>query len=67
MNVRRTVVELDNRDQSETWLWLEDGSRVEVDPIELFENLLENMPIEVADEIIERVLTFRSQCQTIEP
>jgi len=42
MKKERTIVEIDNRDDRTTWLHLEDGSYVEVDPIELFINMLEN-------------------------
>jgi len=57
------IKELDNRDSNTTWIWL-DGtdtpSYVEVDPIELFQNMLENLDPEDADEVIERVLTFQT-------
>ena len=39
---RITDFELDNRDQNCTWLHLPDGTVVEVDPVELFRNMLEN-------------------------
>ena len=39
---RREVTEVDNRDASETWLWLGRRDRVEVDPVDLVENMIEN-------------------------
>ncbi len=44
---RITNYETDNRDTSETWLELEDGTVVEVYPQELFYNAIENTYCEV--------------------
>jgi len=40
------VVDTDNRDANTTWLILENGTRVEVNPTELFDNMQENNPTE---------------------
>ena len=52
------IGDVDNRDTNTTWLWL-DGtatpSYVEVDPVELFLNMLENADPEEADKIMEHV------------
>jgi hypothetical protein len=37
------VVDTDNRDSRTTWLLLEDGNFVEVDPYELLLNVVENI------------------------
>jgi len=55
---RYDIKELDNRDSDTTWIWL-DGtdtpSYVEVDPIELFTNMLENLDPEDRDRVWEDV------------
>ena len=38
----RPIVKTDNRDPSTTWLHFADGSYVEVNPAELFSNMIEN-------------------------
>jgi len=38
----RKVVESDNRESDTTWLHLEDGTYIEVNPAELFSNMIEN-------------------------
>lgn len=43
MSERITQYETDNRDVNTTWLTLPDGTVVEVDPIELFRNAMENV------------------------
>ncbi len=40
--VKREVESVDSRDDRTTWLWLNDGEFVEVDPVELHANMLEN-------------------------
>ena len=42
MTKRVLPIGTDNRDMSETWLTLPDGTVVDVDPVELFKNALEN-------------------------
>lgn len=37
-----TVVDTDNRDQNETILILSNGLRISVNPVELFQNMIEN-------------------------
>ncbi len=43
MPKRRVVVEVDNRDSRTTWLWIGVSDYVEIDPIDLLENMLENV------------------------
>lgn len=43
--VQRDVVQVDNRDDRTTWLWISDTEYVEVDIPDLLENSLENNPI----------------------
>ena len=45
----QTVLEVDNRDDRTTWLWLAGNKYVEVDPTDLYENMLENQ--ETIEEI----------------
>ena len=49
--------ETDNRDLSETWLHLPDGTIVQVDPIKLFQNALENAVHVFAE--VEVKVTFK--------
>ncbi len=42
---RVTEFDIDNRDVNCTWLHLKDGTIVEVDPVELFRNALENADV----------------------
>ena len=42
MTERVLPIETDNRDVTCTWLTLPDGTVVDVDPVELFKNALEN-------------------------
>lgn len=56
---RYDVRETDNRDTNTTWLWLDGTSTpsyVEVDPIDLFVNMVDNLDPDDKDEVIERVL-----------
>lgn len=48
------VVQVDNRDSRTTWLWTSDWEYVEVDPVELIENMIENCAHVITDP----------QCQT---
>ncbi len=41
---RRVVVEVDNRDRATTWLWISKSDYVEVNPTDLMNNMLENLP-----------------------
>jgi len=41
---QRRDYKVDNRDESTTWLWFSDREYLEVDPIELYNNMLENLP-----------------------
>jgi hypothetical protein len=52
---KRSVVDYDNRDDRTTELFLDNGDSVEVDVIELYDNLKENNPTDVAGEIIELI------------
>jgi len=54
--MRHEVIGTDNRDQNTTVLILSSNDTVEIDPLELFLNMLENQEYAVLDEIIERVL-----------
>lgn len=45
----RTIVEVDNRDERTTWLWLNQHEYIEVDPVELHANMLENCCCEPDD------------------
>lgn len=36
------VKELDNRDHNTTWVWTGENNFVEVNPVELFQNMVEN-------------------------
>ena len=49
-----TKFDIDNRDLNTTWLHLEDGTIVEVDPMELFKNALENA--DVLDRFLGKIL-----------
>ena len=37
-----TVTEVDNRDPSTTWLWISKTEYVEISPVDLIENMIEN-------------------------
>ncbi len=39
---RQEVVQVDNRDPGATWLWLSLSDFVEIDPVDLVENMIEN-------------------------
>lgn len=41
---RLEIKEIDNRDEVTTWLWIDDGHYIEVNPRELLHNAHENNP-----------------------
>lgn len=43
---RVEVKEVDNRDFRTTWLWIDDDHYIEVDPLELLENAIDNITLE---------------------
>ena len=47
--MEQRVTEVDNRDSETTWLHLEDGTHIEVNPRELYINSLENNPGDCGD------------------
>ncbi len=47
--IREVGVTVDNRDDGCTWLWINDEVYIEVNPIELFLNMLENNHPELHD------------------
>jgi len=49
---KRSVVDYDNRDDRTTELFLDNGDSVEVDVIELYDNLKENNPEDLAENKI---------------
>jgi len=49
---KRSVVDYDNRDDRTTELFLDNGDYVEVDVVELYDNLKENNPEDLAENKI---------------
>ncbi len=49
MPFRNEVTEVDNRDSRTTWLWISPQQYVEVDPIELIQNMIENCAHVITD------------------
>lgn len=45
----------DNRDPHTTWLWINDRQYVEVNPIELVYNVIENLPEEEQPELTKLI------------
>ena len=43
MRRHRPVIEVDNRDSRTTWLWINQTEYVEIDPVALMNNMLENL------------------------
>lgn len=54
---RVDVTEVDNRDQGATWLWIGDDY-VEVDPVELISNMIENCYNEDVSFLFNRLNTY---------
>lgn len=46
---RNEVTEVDNRDSRTTWLWISNEQYIEVDPIELIQNMVENCAHVITD------------------
>lgn len=53
------VVETDNRDPRTTWLWINDKEYVEVDPYDLVENSIENLPEEEQEQYRSAFQAFK--------
>ncbi len=47
--VRNEVTEVDNRDSRTTWLWISSNQYIEVDPIDLIKNMVENCAHVITD------------------
>ncbi len=56
----REVIEVDNRDERTTWLWISRSDYIEVDPVDLIGNMIENCRPEPMNllEVLKRVLGF---------
>jgi hypothetical protein len=48
------ILDTDNRDDSTTWLWINQREYVEVNPKELMENMIENLPEPINNLFAER-------------
>ncbi len=55
-----TIQRVDNRDTSTTWLWLNDTDYVEVDPLDLFDNAIENSLIGQGLEELKQLVKTRT-------
>lgn len=44
MSEQVDIKSIDNRDQYTTWLWINDHQYVEVNPVDLLRNMIENLP-----------------------
>lgn len=55
---KRTVIETDNRDQYTTTLILDNGDTVDVNPVELVMNMIENLPEDGDHSVIDELRDF---------